>query len=849
MSDDADRLPTTRLPRVSVARWPAVPAAVLFGVGIVAHRHVPPWTLAWLVAMAGLLVLAWRALHSPRTCSSLLMLAFFAAGLVAGQVEAFHYPRSHVSAFAAEESRLAQLELRVEDPPRVLSNPFDRRRPLPPKQVVTAEVTRVNTWAGWEDAGGQILVQIAEPHPRLGPGQTVRVVGMLQRPSAAMNPGQFDWARYYREQRILASITVPQAVNVTIVRDDGPGLLCAMREKVRRWLAAGFPAERALDHALLRALLLGDKDPQLRDVQEQFQRTGTSHHLAISGMHIAVLGGFVYFICRVLCLPPRWSAWAMLAFVVLYGAMALPSPPVWRSVLLCAAVGLGLVGRRALDMVQLLAISVLVMLAYHPLDLYNPGFQLSFGTVLGLMLLTGPAVTFIRSFREKERDRDVQIAASLQPITPLRAACGWADRSACATLAAGVVAWWVSMPLIAYHFEQLHPWAILAGIALAPVVFVALVLGMLKVVLTALWPALAETWADLAAQPVAAMRGVVDWLATWPGGSVPVPPPPWWLVLIFYALLLPMLMKNLGMGTRVWLWVGRATAAALILFFPLQRALDRSLSPGGEVKVTLLAVGAGQCAVVQPPSGRTVLIDAGSTSLSDLTGKCLGPFLRHGRCTEIDTVMISHANVDHFSAVTDLVEGYAVREVLTGAHFARHSVGNPAAEEMLAALDRVERPPRRLSPGDHTPLGADTEIEVLWPPPDQRYGYQLIANDASLVLKLTHAGRSILFPGDIQDPAMKELLTKPERLKADVLVAPHHGSGETLTKQFVQAVGPSVIVSSNDRTLTNKQRAFESMTGGLPVYRTHRCGSITVTLTRDGEIRVKPFWDVPPVRK
>ena len=840
---DAARPP----PRFAVARWPAVPVAGLFIVGIFLHEFIPPWTIAWLVALAGLLALAWRASEAPRTASLLIMLACLVAGVVAGQVEAFRYPPNHASAFAAEESRLAQLELRIEDPPRVLSNPFDQRRGVGPKQAVLAEVAKVRTWRGWEDACGEVLIQLAEPHPRLGPGQTVRVAGMLQRPSAAMNPGQFDWAGYYREQRILASVQLPHAVNVTIVRDDGPGLLCAAREKVRRWLAAGFSAERSLDHALLRALLLGDKDPQLRDVQDQFQRTGTSHHLAISGMHIAVLGGFVYLLCRLLCLPPRWSSGVMLAFVVLYGLVALPSPPVVRSVLLCAVLSLGVVGRRAVDAVQLLAISVVAMLMYHPLDLYNPGFQLSFGTVLGLMLLSAPALALIRSAFEKETDRDLQVAASFQKPTRLQRVRCWADGSVCRTLAAAAVAWWVSMPLIAYHFERMHPWAIAAGIAMAPVVFVALICGMLKVLLTALWPALAETWAELAAAPVEWMRGMVDWLATWPGGAVPVPPPPLWLIVVFYLLLVPALMKSLAPSTRWLIWIGRVTVLLLILWLPFQREVERSLTSGGEVKVTLLAVGAGQCAVVQPPSGRTVLIDAGSMSLADLMGKCLGPYLRHSRCTEIDTVMISHANLDHFSGVAELAQAYGVREVLTGPHFKRHSAGNPQAEEMLAALDRMERPPRRLSPGDHTPLGAETEIEVLWPPPDQRYGYHHSANDVSLVLKLTHAGRSILFPGDIQDPAMKELLKRPGRLKADVLVAPHHGSGEEYTERFVKAVDPKWIISSNDRTLTNKQRAFETMIGARPLYRTNLCGSVTVTLSREGEVRVEPFWDAPPL--
>src|SRR5262249_28259353 len=154
------------------------------------------------------------------------------------------------------------------------------------------------------------------------------------------------------------------------------GPLDWLRARSRELLAEGFSAERSLDHALLRALLLGDNDPELRDIQEQFRKTGTSHHLSISGMHIAVLGACIYWICRLLRVRPRASVWIAMIFVVIYGVAALPSPPVVRSVLLCLFFGSGVLLRRARDPVQLLALSVFAMLIYHPLDLYNAGFQL-----------------------------------------------------------------------------------------------------------------------------------------------------------------------------------------------------------------------------------------------------------------------------------------------------------------------------------------------------------------------------------------------------------------------------------------------------------------------------------------
>jgi competence protein ComEC len=839
-----DAGPSRRAAGGPVAARPAVAAAALFAMGIAAHAVVPRVPAAWLAGVVLALVFAWRWLDHPARASGALACGLAFAGIAAGQLGAFFYPRHHISAFAGDDPRLAQLELHLGHAPRVLTSPFAQHHPLPPRQVATASVSRVKTRAGWAPACGEVLVQINQPHPRLQENQTVRVLGMLQRPAPAMNPGQFDWAHYYREQRVLASLHIPHAENIEILDSPGPTPVMWLRDQTRRLLAAGFAPGRSLDHALLRALLLGDHDPQLRDVQEHFQRTGTSHHLAISGMHVAVLGGLVYWVCRLLCLSPRLAVCLMTGFVILYGVAALPSPPVVRSVLLCVAFGIGVAGGRSVDAAQLLALSVLAMLVYHPLDLYNAGFQLSFGTVLGLILFTEPVLKALR-----RDDPDLVVARALGPKPGrLRLAWEWFNRELTVALAAGLVAWFVSMPLIAWHFEQLNPWAVIAGIILAPIVFAALVAGLFKVVLTLLWPGAASVWASAAAAPVVLMRHTVDRLAKLPWGDVPVPVPRWWLVVAFYALLLLMLWPCRHAGLRWCFRIGRVAACGAMVFLPFHAggfALP-GVGGAGQTRVTLLAVGAGQCAVVQPPSGRVVLIDAGSTSLSDLVPKCLGPFLRHERCTSVDSIFLSHSNYDHFGAAAEVAEAYGVREVLTADSFVRESAGNASAEALLESLGRLHRPPRLLAPGERIPLGRDTAIEILWPPadPDRALG----ANDSSLVVRLTHAGRSILFTGDIEAAAMRELMKDPQRLKSDVLVAPHHGSSETTSAGFLEAVHPSTVLSSNDRSLSGKQRRFDRVAEAraVPLLRTNRCGAITVTFNADGTFEAVPFL---PARK
>ncbi|HLL90876.1 MAG TPA: ComEC/Rec2 family competence protein, partial [Tepidisphaeraceae bacterium] len=751
--------------------------------------------------------------------------------LTAGQLEAFYYGPRGVAAYATDLPRLAEVDLYLPHQPRTLTYPFDARAYVPPKQVTTARVTRVRTTAGWVDAGGDVLVQVQEPRDGLHAGQTVRAFGWLQRPAPAMNPGQFDWAAYYRGQRVLASLTVPHAANLTITDDAPPSPLQRLRIKSRALLAAGFTDAQSLDHALLQALLLGDNDPELRDVQEQFRRTGTSHHLSISGLHVAVMAGTMFLFCRLLRLRPRASAVVTTLFVLVYGLAALPSPPVWRSVLLCGAVSLGLCLRRRTDAAQLLAVVVLVMLALHPLDLYSPGFQLSFGTVLGLILFTGPALRWLDSLR----DRDLMLAPDRPG--PVAAAGRWADGLLVQAIAAGLVAWLVSMPVIAYHFGQLNPWAIPFGIVLAPFVFASLVGGFLKVLLTAVVPPLAPLWAAGAALPVQLMRAVLDGLAHFPLSDVALPRPPLWVIVACFAGLLVLRAWRPRAGAR---WTVRAGGVACYacLFLPLvQDGLTRT--GGGELRVTLLAVGAGQCAVIEPPGGRTVVLDCGSTSLADVLGKAVVPFLRHRGITHVDTLVLSHGDLDHVSGAAALVRAYGVREVMTGPYFARNAADAPGVGDLLSRLDGLERPPRIAVPGDRVPLARDTTLDVLWPPPSDA---PLPDNDAALIVKLTHAGRTVLFPGDVQDAGMLgALATAGDKLRSDVLIAPHHGSAESSTRSFVQAVDPRYVLSSNDRTLTNKQKRFDVIASGREMLRTNRSGAITVVIARDGTMTVEPF--------
>jgi competence protein ComEC len=347
---------------------------------------------------------------------------------------------------------------------------------------------------------------------------------------------------------------------------------------------------------------------------------------------------------------------------------------------------------------------------------------------------------------------------------------------------------------------------------------------------------MAGTWALLAALPISAMRWVLAWLAKLPGADFPMPSMPIWGLLIIYALFLLLLVPMPKPKLRLAIRFAPIAACGLAIVLPF-RYVQSAVAPE-ELKLTLLSLGAGQRAIVDTPSGHTIMIDAGSSSMSDLLGKCVCPYLRAIQHTSIDSMLLTHSDYDHISAAGAIAQVYEVREVFAGSRFREHARGNPPAENLLRTLDALDLPPRVVQPGQHIPLGRGAELEILWPPPT---GPELSSNDSAVVAQLRYAGRSILITGDIEEPAEAGLLKSPESLHADVLIAPHHGSSESATADFVHAVNPSIIISSNDRTLTGKQKRFEHLVGNAQLLRTNRCGAITIHITKDGGIRAEPF--------
>jgi competence protein ComEC len=824
--------------RALFERWPALPvaAALIIGIAIASSVHtgfLPLLLTALIILCGGLLLSTHRGLATVCLLSTLLLV-----GILTAQWHQYYFASNDIARFITADQRLAQMRLQITSPQRTIERATQRWQPS--EATTTARVTELLTKSGWQPCTGDISVSLYRPIRKLEVGQTIQVTGFIEPPAPASNPGEFDLAAYCRDQRILANVRIMHPDAVTILSPGGFHPIEYLRRQARRMLEKGFtPAERPT-YALLQAVVLGDHEVQMRDAQQDFAAAGGAYLLAISGLHILLVGAAVWiFLGRIVGVHPRWATVGAMVVVLLYSLIVVPGAPSIRATTLFLAFGTARLMQRRVAYLQLLSLCAIGILTAEPQELHNAGFQLSFLTVAGLIIGAKPLVTFLTNLVEDEHTR---VARSFRPPgfwgTAWLLIRNWFIQH----FAVCIVAWLVSMPLVMIHFRQVNPWGLLASFILLPLLAIVLIGGLIKILVTLLVPALALSWAHLIISPITLLRHVVHFLAQLPGASLFAARLSPLLVVFAYALLLVPRIPWTSLSVRRVARCFPLVAVGLVCL-PALFGFGFSTSAIPETRVTLLAIGAGQIGIIELPDHRAVLVDDGSTTITDPLRRTLVPYLQTRDIRNIDAMFLSHPDYDHISAAAATVQTFNVPRVYLNPVFQAQSVNNPTARYLLRRLAQMHTSIEIIHQGERISLTPEDSIDVLWPPDHRSF---TSTNNAGLVLKLTYHNRSVLFPADIQAPTEDALLADASQLHADLLVAPHHGSAENSTAAFLKAVHPAVVFSSNSKRLSGKQRDFDRIAVGYRVYRTSTYGAITVHLSSDGEFTIETFLHPRP---
>jgi competence protein ComEC len=820
----------------TVEKTPLVICALGLMTGIVIERYAAvglgPWLWALVAAiLAGIpLCLLQKPAIRPLVAATIAMAAFASLGgirligttrtgprdiaLLAGEQSIFADLRGRIAGDIAIEDRTDWVFGRYLH--RDLSSGFD------------LELSEARCLSGWQPVAGTVRVTVGEPIHDLNPGDSIQLYATLRRFRPPANPGSFDSKSFYERQGIRMAAFVEGRAGIETLPSGRSSIAFVtlqrwLRDTAHRMLRAGGLGDDD-SYGLLEALLLGTRTDIAPAAYEAFRRTGLLHYVSLSGMHIGIVIGAVWQSARILGITRRRRAVLCAAAIVLFLLIVPPRSPVLRA----GVIGLVFCGaamaRRRSEPANTLSLAAIIILVCAPLELFSAGWQLSFACVAGILLFSGSLEFLFYEAYSRLRHRN--------PPADGTGGTGYRVLRAVISLTAvGFAAWFGSAGLMLYHFYNITPLASIWTMLTMPVMTATMILGYIKMAASAVLPT-----AGLLLAPV---TGAVSWLfvksvelmAKVSASEIVIGHVPIWLSALYYAAALCLALTC---------WYSRFAAkvlAALLVaaFVACLGGLKWHRMNPSDVEVTCLSVGHGQAIVARLPHG-CFLFDCGSVTAVDCGRRVVAPYLRWRGIAGLDGLFLSHSDIDHCNGLPEIMTLYGVNRL-----FVSKSLVSRLPEYGKGRLLReaVGTGWQSMDAGDRMTSGR-AQISVLWPVEcNETSG--LTDNDMSLVAAIQMAGRTILLCSDIQQQAQRRMLSRYPQLRADAVIAPHHGSARSRLRGFMDSLTPQAVICSCDQAQMERAQRTPILPAGARTYFTCRDGAVTIRVAADGSMQIDTF--------
>lgn len=687
-----------------------------------------------------------------------------------------------------------------------------------------------------------ILCYIEEgKEPRLG--SYVLVSGESACFSESRNPGGFDQEMYYRIQNIgfsMKNAEILEEGNTYSKYHEG---LYQLRRRMERVFEQTMSEK---DASIMKAMILGNKAELDQESKQLYQRSGISHILAISGLHISLIGMGLYKLLRRMRMPAVLATVLAVIVMIMYGDMVGSSASAFRAIFMFAVKMGAEVLHRTYDMLTALAMAAVGILLEQPLYIYHAGFLLSFGAIVGLGCMLDVLRTDTKQMLINKR-----IQKRSEYIKNL---CWSKIRES--LLGSGSI-FLIQFPIMLSIYYEFPVYSFFLNLVIIPAMSLVMGLGlgcmlagsvgegigsMLSgnVGLGTICEGITQILAFGCQMLLRIFEILCECSMALPGASWIVGEPSVWRVGAFYAavLLLFFVHKYCKYASKGKLCLPFSIKMMWILVAVV--LLTQKMYSG--LTITMLDVGQGDCIWIETETGHHYLIDGGSTSEDKLGEYTLVPFLKQTGTAVVDAVFLTHLDKDHTSGVLELLEaesGIEIRKIV----IAKAAIRDEVYEE-LVGLCRTQGVSLQYAKEGDVLSDGELSLEVLHPSVD----YVTDSRNAySLVMKLEYDGFHALFTGDVEEDG--ELLVArqlSDDWKCHLYKVAHHGSRNSNSLELLEQIQPQLAIISceedNSYGHPHEETLARLESVGSKVMVTKDYGAIIVKVGEDIEVRswVKP---------
>ena len=696
-------------------------------------------------------------------------------------------------------------------------------------QKTTSQINEMQEIFG-KNASALCYLQEDETLPKAG--SYVRVFGEVSPFLQATNPGEFDAAAYYRRKDCLFALRKTKITAQTKTYGRLEEFLSQLRYE-SEVLFRKLLGEK--NGATASAMVLGQKKGMDSEVKALYQGAGISHLLAISGLHLSLIGAGLFGLLKKVRLPVALSAgistWILIVYAQLTG-MGISTRRALVMFLLFLAAGLL---KRTPDLPTSLAVAALLLLVPRPQRILDAGFQLSFSAVLGIAVM----IPVLQDGWE-DAAPSLRVTDGVAGWNIARTAIVRTCRLLRKNILAGLGITMTMLPFLLIHFYEWSPWSVLLNLAVIPLMGILLpcLIGLQLVArLTALAHCL-ELPQHLLCTAIEAIFSCYEQLCRFttalPGSILHTGYPTWQALAVYTIGLIALAVS----GKKIRPHLRLAAAVCLMGIFLIRLP--------GELNVTMLDVGQGECVGIETREHHVYLVDAGSTSKKKTGQYQIIPWLKYIGTRSVEGIFITHWDEDHISAVGELLEWSKSSRVKIRRIFLPDvALKDEVLETLLQQIEEAEVSVEYLSAGEHMTDGA-LQISCLHPyakkVPEDR-------NDSSLVLRLSQGDFQMLLTGDLEKSGEDWLMEQARPatqnpLRCTILDAGHHGASNATGEALLDLAQPGVVLISCGKNNRYGHPAPETLQRleerGIRWYSTAEVGAIQVQVGKK-KVKIKQY--------